>query len=411
MRIFAFWALVLGMKFYIYFCLIRLFKRPLYRSLVIGLGVVSVLSMGVGLYTFFNSFGGGISNVSAFPNYSIALMISFLVCELILSAFFLLDDLVGLFQRGHHHLRKRHKQGIKFERRKFLKQGGVLLGSIPFISFLYGITWGKYNFTVHRQALSFDDLPDVFDGFRIAQISDIHSGSFDDESAVRKGIKLLQEQQADVILFTGDLVNSYASEIEPYLEDFKNLTAPYGKFAVLGNHDYPMYKRMFDSEAHEQKNLAQIKEHHKTMEFNLLLNESTKLEKEGAYIRLIGVENWGRSRHFPKLGDLDLATAGCDEKEFKVLMSHDPTHWEDHVKAYDKHHIHLTVSGHTHGFQMGIDLPMFKWSPIKYRYKYWAGLYEELGKFLYVNRGFGFLFFAGRVGVFPEITIFELKKK
>ncbi|WMX13835.1 MULTISPECIES: metallophosphoesterase [unclassified Aureispira] len=409
MRSFAFWALVVVMKIYVYFSLVRLFKRPLYRNLAIGLGVISVLSMGVGVYALFNSFGGGISSVSAFANYSIALMISFLVCELMVSPFFLLDDLVGLFQRGRHYLGKRHQKGIKFERRKFLKQGGVLLGAIPFMSFLYGITWGKYNFTVHKQPLVFDDLPDVFDGFKIAQISDVHSGSFDNKQAVQKGIELLQAQNADVIVFTGDLVNSYASEIEPYLDDFKSLTAPYGKFSVLGNHDYPMYKRMFDNDEHGQRNLDRIKEHHQTMEFNLLLNESRKLEKEGQYIRLIGVENWGRSRHFPKIGDLDLATADCEEKEFKILMSHDPTHWEDRVKSYDKH-IHLTLSGHTHGFQMGIDLPMFKWSPIKYVYKHWAGLYEEAGKFLYVNRGFGFLGFAGRVGVFPEITVFELKK-
>ncbi|MBL4649554.1 MAG: metallophosphoesterase [Aureispira sp.] len=408
---FVFWGFVIVMKLYVYFSLIGLSKRPLYRNLSIGLAVVSVLSTIAGLYTLIDKFGGGISSVTAFSNYSLALMISFLVCELFISVFFLLDDIVGLFHKGYHRFIKKHEEGVpQLERRKFLKKAGVLLGAIPFASFLHGITFGKYNFTVHNETLVFEDLPDVFDGFRIAQISDIHSGSFDNENAVREGIKLLQEQKADVILFTGDLVNSFASEIEPYLDDFKELTAPYGKFSVLGNHDYPMYKRMFDDEEHGQRNLAQIKEHHKTMQFNLLLNESTKLEKEGEYIRLIGVENWGRSRHFPKAGDLDLATADCEEKEFKVLMSHDPTHWADHVKSYDKH-IHLTLSGHTHGFQMGIDLPMFKWSPIKYVYEHWAGLYEEAGKFLYVNRGFGFLLFAGRVGVFPEITVFELKKK
>ena len=382
----------------------------MYRKLSIALGLVSVLSTAVGLYTLMERFGGGISTVTVFSNYSLALMITFLVCELFLVAFFILDDIVGLFHRAYHRFSNRNKEVEPLERRKFLKRAGVFLGAIPFASFLHGITFGKYNFTVHNQALAFDDLPDAFNGFRIAQISDIHSGSFDSKDAVRDGIKLLQEQKADVILFTGDLVNSFASEIEPYIEDFKNLTAPYGKFAVLGNHDYPMYKRMFDDDEHGQRNLDQIKEHHKTMQFNLLLNESTKLEKEGKYIRLIGVENWGRSRHFPKAGDLDLATADCEENEFKVLLSHDPTHWEDHVKSYDKH-IHLTLSGHTHGFQMGIDLPMFKWSPIKYVYKHWAGLYEEAGKFLYVNRGFGFLGFAGRVGVFPEITVFELTKK
>ena len=407
---FIFWGLIIVMKFYVYSSLAKLFKTPLYRNLSIGLAVVSVLASATGLYTLIERFGGGISTVTIFSNYSLALMITFLVCELFLAIFFLLDDIVGLFYRGYRHFSNKEKQAAPLERRKFLKKAGVLLGAIPFASFLHGITFGKYKFTVHNQTLAFDDLPDTFDGFRIAQISDIHSGSFDSEEAVREGIKLLQEQKADVILFTGDLVNSFASEIEPYINDFKNLTAPYGKFAVLGNHDYPMYKRMFDDDEHGQRNLAQIKEHHKTMEFNLLLNESTKLEKEGAYIRLIGVENWGRSRHFPKAGDLDLATADCEEKDFKVLLSHDPTHWEDHVKSYEKH-IHLTLSGHTHGFQMGIDLPMFKWSPIKYVYKHWAGLYEEAGKFLYVNRGFGFLGFAGRVGVFPEIAVFELTKK
>lgn len=405
-----FWGLIIIMKCYVYFSLTRLFEKSLYRKLSIGLGLVSILSTAAGLYTLMERFGGGISTVTVFSNYSLALMITFLVCELFLAVFFLLDDIVGLFHRGYRHFSNKNKELTPLERRKFLKRAGVLLGAIPFASFLHGITFGKYNFTVHNESLAFDDLPDVFNGFRIAQISDIHSGSFDSEEAVREGIKLLQAQKADVILFTGDLVNSFASEIEPYIEDFKNLTAPYGKFAVLGNHDYPMYKRMFDDDEHGQRNLAQIKEHHKTMQFNLLLNESTKLEKEGKYIRLIGVENWGRSRHFPKAGDLDLATENCEANEFKVLLSHDPTHWEDHVKSYDKH-IHLTLSGHTHGFQMGIDLPMFKWSPIKYVYKHWAGLYEEAGKFLYVNRGFGFLGFAGRVGVFPEITVFELTKK
>lgn len=407
MRGSAFWLLVVVLKCYVYIQFARLVKQPLYRWGVLLLAIVSILSMVGGLHTLWNDFAGGISHVSAFSNYSLALMISFLVVEVLVAAFFILDDLWGGTKRVYHFFKQEeaHKG-----RRQFLKKAGIWIGSMPFASFLYGITWGKYNFTVHRQVLEFSDLPAAFDGFKIAQISDIHSGSFDHPESVRKGIQLLQEQQADVILFTGDLVNSYASEIEPYIQDFKTLTAPYGKFSVLGNHDYPMYKRMFDSDEHGQKNLDQIKAHHKAMEFNLLLNDSTKLEKEGAYIRLIGVENWGRSRHFPKLGDLDKATTACQKEEFRVLMSHDPTHWEDKIKQYDKH-IHLTVSGHTHGLQMGIDLPMFKWSPIKYVYQHWAGLYEEAGKFLYVNRGFGFLGFAGRVGIFPEITLFELKKK
>ena len=303
---------------------------------------------------------------------------------------------------------KKQKPG-KPQRRQFLKKMAVLIGGGAFSSFLYGITWGKYNYKVVNQQLTFDDLPDSFDGFRIAQISDIHAGSFDNDVAVRRGFELLQKQNADLILFTGDLVNSYASEMEPYIEDMKKLTAGYCKFSILGNHDYSMYRKLFDDEEHAQRNFKQIKDHHKTMNFHLLLNNNIKLKKNGQYIRLIGVENWGRSHHFSKAGDLDLATQGCEDNEFSILMSHDPTHWEDKVKD-NKKHIHLTLSGHTHGLQMGIDLPVFKWSPIKYFYKYWAGLYKERGKYLYVNRGFGFLAFAGRVGIFPEITILELKK-
>ena len=409
MRGILFWVLVVALKIYVYASLMRLFKRPLYRRLAIGGAVLSFVVLGLGLYTAFVGFSGGIQHPTVFSNFSLALMVSMFVCELFLVPFFLLDDLVGLGKWTYQSTWKKTPKEEQPGRRKFLKKAGAILGMLPFSSFLYGITAGKYRFTVHEQQLFFEDLPAAFDGFRLAQISDIHSGSFDSQDAVRRGIQLLQEQQADVILFTGDLVNSYASEIEPFIKDFQQLTAPYGKFAVLGNHDYPMHRRMFDNEEHGQKNLAKIKEHHASMDFNLLLNDSTRLEKDGAHIQLVGVENWGRSRHFPKAGDLDAATAACAEDDFIVLMSHDPTHWEDKVKSYEKH-VHLTLSGHTHGMQMGIDLPAFKWSPIKYVYKHWAGLYEEAGRRLYVNRGFGFLGFAGRVGVFPEITVLELKK-
>ena len=404
-----FWGMLLFFKCYIYFRMVQLFKRPLYRRLAAFLGLCSFLVLGAGVYVMLKRFGGISGPTTFFSNFSTALMVTFFVFELVVTPFFLLDDLFGLSRWTYHYFTAKNQAETAVYRRSFLKKAGLLIGALPFSSFLYGITWGKYNFTVHNHQLVFEDLPDAFDGFRIGQISDIHSGSFDSKSAVQKGLQLLQDQQVDVILFTGDLVNTYAAEIEPYMEDLKQLRAPYGKFSVLGNHDYPMYHRMFDSEEHKQENLQKIKDHYVAMDFKLLLNENAKLEKDGQYIRLLGVENWGRSRHFPKLGDLDLATADCEENEFTVLMSHDPTHWEDKVKAYQKH-IHLTLSGHTHGMQMGIDLPSFKWSPIKYSYKHWAGLYKEEGKFLHVNRGFGFLAFAGRVGVFPEITVLELKK-
>lgn len=404
-----FWGLVLVLKLYVYNHLVRIFKKTAYRRMALGLGFCSFLATGLGLYTMIFTFSKGISNPSLFANFSLALMISFAVCELLLAVFFLVDDFFAMGHWTYRRMRVPKEGEVILERRKFIKKTGVLLGSIPFSSFLYGITIGKYNFKVHEQQIFFDDLPDAFDGFRIAQISDVHAGSFDSAEAVSKGVAMLQAQKADIILFTGDLVNTFAAEIEPYLSVFKELEAPYGKFAVLGNHDYPMYRRMFDSEEKGQENLEKIKAHHTTMGFDVLLNRTTKIEKDGQYICLAGVENWGRSRHFPKLGDLDIATADCKKDDFIVLMSHDPTHWEDKVKTYEKP-IHLTLSGHTHGMQMGVDLPMFKWSPVKYVYQHWAGLYEEAGRYLYVNRGFGFLGFAGRVGVFPEITVLELKK-
>lgn len=362
----------------------------------------------------------GIIHPPVWVNLSFGLMITFFVCELAIAPFFLLDNLIGLGKMIRRAWKggdqktvatiEGHKDIVleKQPRRQFLKKAGLILGSLPFASFLYGITIGKYRFTVHNQRVVFDDLPAAFDGFRVAHISDIHSGSFDDLESVQRGIKMIQAQAPDIIFFTGDLVNNHAKEIEPFIEDFADLVAPYGKFSVLGNHDYPRY-RFFKTDAEREENFSQIKVHHQSMGFNLLLNQNVKIEKNGQHIRLLGVENWGRSRHFPKEGDLDKTCQGCQEEEFNILLSHDPTYWADKVLAYPKK-IQLTLSGHTHGLQAGIDLPWLKWSPVKYVYEHWAGLYQELGKYLYVNRGFGFLGFAGRVGIFPEITILELKK-
>lgn len=336
-------------------------------------------------------------------------MASFFICECIVLPFFILED---LFYWGNSIRLKYFKKEIenKASRRNFLKKTGSILGIGLLGSFAHGITLGKYNYKVKNIQLDFEDLPPAFDGFKILQFSDLHAGSLDNFEKVEEGIQLIQNQAADLILFTGDLVNSYASEVDPFIKSFSELEAPYGKFSVLGNHDYSMYGRMFDSEAHKISNAEKIKENHAKMGFNLLMNSNNPIQKENEQIFICGVENWGRSRHFPKLGDLDLATQHIDEQDFVVLMSHDPTHWDEKVKNYSKK-IQLTLSGHTHGLQMGIDLPVFKWSPIKYVYKHWAGLYEEAQRKLYVNRGFGFLGFAGRVGVYPEITVLELRRK
>lgn len=259
---------------------------------------------------------------------------------------------------------------------------------------------------MHRAQLILKDLPEVFDGFTITQISDIHSGSFDNEKAVKRGIDLINAQGSDLFVFTGDLVNNQASEIEPWIDVFKVINAEYGKFSILGNHDYGDYIQ-WNSPEEKAKNLAQLKINHQKLGFKLLLDEHVKIEKDGEAITLLGVENWGLG--FGQRGNLNKALEGIDNNSVKILLSHDPSHWDAEIKKRPEH-IHLTLSGHTHGMQFGIELFGWKWSPVKYRYKNWAGLFEEAGRYLYVNRGFGFLGFSGRVGIWPEITVIKLKK-
>jgi predicted MPP superfamily phosphohydrolase len=250
-------------------------------------------------------------------------------------------------------------------------------------------------------------LPQAFDGFTITQISDIHSGSFDSMAGVQKGIDMAKTQKSDLFVFTGDLVNNAAFEIEPYLEKFGSIKAPYGQFSILGNHDYGDYIE-WNSDQEKAANLDKLKQHHKTLGYRLLLDENVTIEKGGQKISLIGVQNWGRG--FIQVGNLDKALEGVPKDAFKVLLSHDPTHWEDHVR-YHPTNIDLTLAGHTHGAQFGVEIPGFRWSPVKYKYLDWAGLANEKNRYLYVNRGFGFLAFSGRLGIWPEITVIELKKK
>lgn len=292
-------------------------------------------------------------------------------------------------------------------RRRFVSEAGVLLAAVPFTSFLYAMFKGKYDYKVHRHTLYFDDLPEAFDGFTITQLSDVHSGSFDSPEAVQRGIDLAKVQKSDLFVFTGDLVNNVASEIEPYMNHFNQLKAPYGQFSILGNHDYGDYVK-WPSDAAKAANLQKLKEHHKTLGYKLLLDENIHLEKDGQKIVLIGVQNWGRD--FIKIGDLDKALAGVKPKDFKILLSHDPTHWEEKVR-YHPSLIHLTLAGHTHGAQFGVETDKFRWSPVKNTYLDWAGLMIENKRQLYVNRGFGFLAFSGRLGIWPEITVLELKRK
>ncbi len=293
-------------------------------------------------------------------------------------------------------------------RRRFVSQIALGLAALPFTSLLYGMYKGKYNYKVLKYVLEFDDLPAGFDGYQITQISDIHSGSFDNAEKIGYGVDLINQQKSDVIFFTGDLVNNKADEMDPWIDTFKKLEAKDGKYAVLGNHDYGDYISWDSAEAKKQ-NMEKLKDVHKQLGFDLILNDHRALERDGSKIALVGVENWGAGG-FKKAGDLQKAAAGIEKQDFKILLSHDPSHWENEVKGHEDHY-HLTLSGHTHGMQFGIEIPgWIKWSPVKWRYKYWAGIYEEEGRFINVNRGFGFLAYPGRVGIWPEISVITLKK-
>jgi len=297
-------------------------------------------------------------------------------------------------------------------RRKFVSTIALGVAAIPFASLLYGMYKGKYNYKVLKYVLEFDDLPEAFDGYTITQISDIHSGSFEvgaSEEKVQYAVNLVNKQESDLILFTGDLVNNISTEMTEWITVFSTLKAKDGVFSVLGNHDYGDYIR-WDHPTDKIKNLSDLKTLQKKMGWDLLLNENRSIERNGQTIKLIGVENWG-ARGFKKAGDLEKACEGVSKEDFKILMSHDPSHWRAQIIPHS-HHFHLTLSGHTHGMQFGVEIPgLIKWSPVKYLYQEWAGIYEQAGEFLNVNRGFGYLGYSGRVGIWPEITVIELKKR
>lgn len=293
-------------------------------------------------------------------------------------------------------------------RRKFVSQLGLGLAAVPFLSLIYGIFEGRYNYKVIKQTIFFPDLPEAFDGFKITQISDVHSGSFDNPEKINYAIDLVNEQNTDMILFTGDIVNTHAKEMLPWIETFNRIKKhEFGKYSVLGNHDYGEYVT-WPSEKQKNENFEAIKKLYGQIDFKLLLNEHVFIEKGNQKIALVGVENWGQN--FKKAGDLNKASQHLKKEDFKILMSHDPSHWDYEVQHHEKN-FHLTLSGHTHGMQFGIEIPgYFKWSLAQYVYKQWAGLYENLGRYVYVNRGFGYHAYPGRVGIMPEITVIQLKK-
>jgi predicted MPP superfamily phosphohydrolase len=342
--------------------------------------------------------------------YLIALVVMAIASKIIGSLFLLADDIIRLFRWIGSYFTTSPEpvaENIhRISRLKFLSQVALGMTALPFMGFIYGMVKGAFDYKVHKTRVVLPNLPSSFNGFKIVQISDIHSGSFVSTTPLETAIKIINEQNPDIILFTGDLVNNIATEMDPYMDTLNKLKAPMGIFSSLGNHDYGDYIS-WDSPETKKENLENLKKVHAKLGWRLLMNEHVPLQKGDDQIALLGIENWGGNLNFPKYGDLKKAHEGTDHFPVKLLLSHDPSHWNMQVKEEYKS-IDITFSGHTHGFQFGIEIPGFKWSPSQYVYKQWAGLYQHENQYLYVNRGLGFLGYPGRIGILPEITVMEL---
>ncbi len=346
-------------------------------------------------------------------NLYIAFTMGFVVGKLVILIFVAIDDIRRSIAWLLHLVRKKPTEPEEIPKSNgiprsiFLSRIALLAGGLMLSAFMYG-TKNRYNYKVFRHRIKIDGLPEAFRGLKIVQLSDIHSGSLDNARAVERGIMLALEQKPDLILVTGDLVNHRTEEAEPFKHIYSKLRAPLGVYSILGNHDYGDYSN-WESEEAKAENMQYMIRLQKEMGWRLLLNEHVVLEKDGQSLAIIGVENWGAHAGFPKYGKLDKAIEGLEEKNVpvQILLSHDPSHWD--AEVLQKHpEIQLTLSGHTHGMQFGVETPAFQWSPAKYVYRNWAGLYEEHKQYLYVNRGFGYIGYPGRLGILPEITVLEL---
>jgi len=344
-----------------------------------------------------------------FRNYVFAILLGLFFAKLIGAVFFLVDDFRRLILFVIQKIKSSNPEttvlnGNEISRSTFISWLGLALGGTLFGTLLWGFS-NKYKYEIRRVVLSFPNFPKAFKGLKVIHISDIHSGSFNDKVAVQRGVDMILREKPDLILFTGDLVNDRHEEMLEYKEIFSRLNAPMGVFSTLGNHDYGDYMS-WPSDLAKKQNLESLKQLQKGMGWRLLMNEHVLFERDGEKIALLGIENFGAKGRFPKYGRMQDAYPGTENIPFKILMSHDPSHWDYQVKKEYKD-IDLMLSGHTHGMQFGLENPYFKWSPVQWMYKQWAGLYEDGKQKLYVNRGFGFIGYPGRVGIMPEITVLE----
>lgn len=404
--IFVLVTILVLVDFYIFHVLKNLFS---------GLSGQSKTILGVLYWSFcivclFSFLAFPFINNPYFKQYIFSISIGWLLAQVMMVLFFLTDDIrrgtfwtIGQITSATGAKFMNTENGIP--RSTFLSWMGVGLSSSLFFSLLYGFG-NKYNYKLIHKKIHLANLPSAFKGFKIIHISDIHSGSLKEQEAVIKGIKMIQDQNPDMVLFTGDLVNDRATEMNDWMHVFSQIKAPYGVFSTLGNHDYGDYVQ-WDSPEAKRQNLEDLKMVHANLGWRLLMNENVSIEKNGASIKLVGIENWGAKARFPKYGKMDIAMQGVKEQDTIILMSHDPSHWEAEVQVKYTY-VDLMLSGHTHGMQFGLENPYFKWSPVQWVYKQWAGRYQNGNQQLYVNRGFGFLGYPGRVGILPEITVLEL---
>ncbi|WP_210488037.1 metallophosphoesterase [Rufibacter aurantiacus] len=330
------------------------------------------------------------------------------ISKLVIVLFLFLDDLVRLTQWFSNTVRGPESPKFDVSRHRFMSQLALVMGALPFGALIWGMVKGAYDYQVKKVTLRFPNLPPAFEGYRLLQITDMHSGSFHSGEPLEKAVALINKQAVDAVVFTGDMVNNVASEVEPYVPTLAKIKARDGVFSILGNHDYGDYVA-WESREDKMRNLNTLINHHRRAGWDILMNEHRVLERDGQQIALLGVENWGHRMNFPKYGILSKAYAGTEHLPFKILLSHDPSHWDGEVNTKYPD-IDLMLSGHTHGMQFGVNIPGFKWSPVQYVYKQWAGLYQKGRQHLYVNVGLGFLGYHGRVGFLPEITVFEFKR-
>jgi predicted MPP superfamily phosphohydrolase len=410
MTLFAFILIFLTIDFYFFQGVLAASRNwsQLWKSSIrIGFWIPTLLTI---LALFWWTFDDPYRYSSNFRNWIITGIVATYFSKIVGILFLFIDDLqrgvrwvISLFQKNS----SGSSAGEVITRSEFLSKTALIAASVPLGAFAYGIISGAHDYRIRKVAIKLPNLPKAFDGIKIAQLSDIHSGSFWNKTAVKGGVEMVLNEKPDAIFFTGDLVNNESSEVKEYMDVFNKLRAPMGVFSITGNHDYGDYKSWASKEA-KQQNFNDLITAHKELGFDLLMNEKRFLELGGEKLAILGIENWGT--RFSKHGLLDKAYLGTEEAAVKLLLSHDPTHWDAQVRPTYKD-IDVMFAGHTHGAQFGVNIGDFTWTPVQHVYRQWGGLYQEDNQYLYVNRGFGYLGYPGRVGMPPEITIFELKRE